>query len=110
MTMFNEREQAFEAKFAQDETFRFLVTARRDKLFAHWAGERLGVPGEEIEAMTAAALSVRDGPGHDERMLAHMARVFEQHGVLSERGILAEALGDCAARAKAQMLEGPHFL
>ena len=34
MTTFQEREQAFEAKFAHDEEFRFLVTARRVKLFA----------------------------------------------------------------------------
>jgi hypothetical protein len=40
MTTFEDRERAFEAKFAHDEEFRFLVTARRDKLFAQWAGQR----------------------------------------------------------------------
>jgi hypothetical protein len=45
--MFHERERAFEAKFAHDEEFRFRVGARRDRLFAEWAAEMLGLSREE---------------------------------------------------------------
>jgi hypothetical protein len=43
---FHEREQAFEAKFAQDEEFRFLVAARRDKLLDRWAAAALGLSSQ----------------------------------------------------------------
>lgn len=107
MTMFNEREQAFEAKFAHDAEIRFRLGARRDKLFAHWAGERLGVPGAEVEAMTAAVLSVRDGAGHDERLLHLIATVFADHGVPAEPQGLIAALAECERVAEAQFAAEP---
>ena len=42
MSMFEDRERSFKAKYAHDEEFRFLVTARRDKLFAHEIAGQLG--------------------------------------------------------------------
>lgn len=110
MTTFNERELAFEAKFAHDEEFRFLATARRDKLFAHWVAERIGAVGEAVASMTAAALSVRDGPGHDGRMLEHMAGVVAAHGGGLDAAALAAGMADCAAVARQQLLEGPHVV
>jgi hypothetical protein len=50
MTLFNEREDAFEKQFAHDEELRFKATARRNKLLGLWAAERLGKSGEEAEA------------------------------------------------------------
>ena len=57
MTTFQDRERAFEAKYAHDEEFRFLVTARRDKLFAQWAAEQLGLKPESKADLTAAMLA-----------------------------------------------------
>lgn len=48
MSVFDERERAFEAKFAHDEAVRFRVHARRDKLLGLWAGERLGRSGPAL--------------------------------------------------------------
>lgn len=45
MTTFNEREQAFEAKFAHDEEMQFKARARRNKLVGLWAAELLGKSG-----------------------------------------------------------------
>lgn len=58
MTTFHEREEAFEAKFAHDEEFRFLVTARRDKLFARWAAAKLSMSTERTDALTNAVLVI----------------------------------------------------
>ena len=49
MTLFNEREDAFEKQFAHDEELRFKATARRNKLLGLWVAERLGKSGEEAE-------------------------------------------------------------
>lgn len=42
MTTFDNRETAFENKYAHDEDVRFKVTNRRNKLLGLWAAERLG--------------------------------------------------------------------
>lgn len=42
MTSFDNRETAFENRYAHDEDVRFKVTNRRNKLLGLWAAERLG--------------------------------------------------------------------
>ena len=107
MTTFQEREQAFEAKFAYDEEFRFLVLARRDKLFARWAAGRLGLTGQDEAGLTASVLALRGGPGHDEAVLRHVAQAFSGRGVGVGRPELASALDRCAAQARQQLLDDP---
>ena len=45
MTNLNDREAAFESKFAHDEELRFKATARRNKLLGLWAAGLLGKSG-----------------------------------------------------------------
>ena len=108
MTTRQERERAFEAKFAHDEEFRFLVTARRDKLFAGWAAKRFHLSGPAAADLTASVLAVRDGAGHDERLLLHMRDALAGHGHHLQPGELAAALDACAAQAREQLLQSPH--
>ena len=46
MTTFDDREHAFEAKFAHDAELQFKVEARRNKLAGLWAAALLGLEGE----------------------------------------------------------------
>ncbi|MCV2864166.1 DUF1476 domain-containing protein [Albidovulum sediminicola] len=50
MTTFDERENAFENKFAHDEELRFKAEARRNKLLGLWAAGLLGKAGDEAAA------------------------------------------------------------
>ena len=50
MTTFDEREKAYERKFAHDEELRFKSTVRRNKLIGLWAAEKLGLSGDDAEA------------------------------------------------------------
>lgn len=54
MTTFNDRETAFEAKFASDEAMEFKAQARRDRMLALWAGELMGLGGSDLENYVAA--------------------------------------------------------
>ena len=47
MTTFDDREKAFETKFAHDSEMQFRAEARRNKLLGLWAAELLGKSGEE---------------------------------------------------------------
>jgi hypothetical protein len=50
MATFDDREQAYERKFAHDEELRFRATARRNKLLGLWVAEKLGLEGEKANA------------------------------------------------------------
>ena len=50
MTTFDDRERAFETKFAMDEAQAFKVISRRNKALGLWAGGLLGKEGQELDA------------------------------------------------------------
>lgn len=50
MTTFDERERAFETKFALDAEQEFKAVSRRNRLLGQWAGEQLGLSGEALES------------------------------------------------------------
>ncbi len=107
MTTFHEREQAFEAKFAHDQEFRFLVTARRNKLLAGWLADRLHLQAAERVGLMAAVLQVRDGTGHDELLLNHVMQVASQYRGGIRVNELEAALASCAVQARQQLLDMP---
>lgn len=47
MSTFDDREHAFEAKFAHDAEMQFKAEARRNKLAGLWAAELLGKSGQD---------------------------------------------------------------
>jgi hypothetical protein len=49
MTTFDERERAFETKFARDQEMQFRVHARRDRLLGLWAAELMGLTSVEAD-------------------------------------------------------------
>ena len=54
MTSFDNREKAFEDRFAQDAYLKFKAEARRNKMLGAWAAEKLGLTGDEAEAYVNA--------------------------------------------------------
>jgi hypothetical protein len=66
-TTFDERERAFEAKFAHDEEMQFRAGARRNKLLGLWAAELLGKKGEEANAYALEVVKADlSEPGHED--------------------------------------------
>ena len=55
MSSFDDREQAFEKKFAHDAELQFKVEARRNKLLGLWAA---GLLGKDADAAAAYATEV----------------------------------------------------
>jgi hypothetical protein len=50
MTQFEDRERAFESKFAHDEEMKFRITARRNRLLGQWAARKMGLSEAEADA------------------------------------------------------------
>ena len=78
MTQFDDRERAFEAKYARDEEMQFRITARRNRLLGQWAARQMGL--SEAEADSYAKDVVRSD--------------FEEAG---EHDVIRKVLGDLTA-------------
>ncbi|MCB1519957.1 MAG: DUF1476 domain-containing protein [Hyphomicrobiaceae bacterium] len=50
MTSFDNREKSFEKKFAHDAELKFKAESRRNKMLAEWAGAKLGLSADAMEA------------------------------------------------------------
>ena len=50
MSSFDDRENAFENKFAHDAEMQFKAEARRNKLLGLWAADLMGKTGDEAQA------------------------------------------------------------
>lgn len=67
MGTFDDRDQAFENKFAHDKELLFKATARRNKLLGLWAAEKLGKSGESAqEYAKEVVMADFEEPGDDD--------------------------------------------
>ncbi len=67
MSGFDEREDAFEKKFAHDEALQFKATARRNKLLGLWVAEKLGLNGDEADEYAKSVVrSDFEEPGEED--------------------------------------------
>lgn len=101
MTSFDDRENAFEAKFAHDADMQFRAEARRNKLLGLWAAELLGKSGDEATdyAMTVVAADFEEAGSDDvvRKVAADLAGHADEAQI---RAKLAEML----ALAKTQLM------
>ncbi len=67
MTTFDDREHAFEAKYAHDEEMKFKAEARRNKLLGLWAAELLGKSADEAAEYARAVIKADfEEAGHED--------------------------------------------
>ena len=81
MTTFNDREKAYEKKFAQDEELRFKATARRNKLLGRWAADKMRLPEDQVEGYAKdVVLADLEEPG-EEDVFRKIRKDFDDKGV-----------------------------
>ena len=67
MTTFDDRENAFESKYAHDEEMMFKAVARRNKLLGLWAAGLMGKSGDEAnEYAKTVVLADFEEAGHED--------------------------------------------
>ncbi|MEO1911538.1 MAG: DUF1476 domain-containing protein [Paracoccus sp. (in: a-proteobacteria)] len=67
MTTFDDRERAYEAKFAHDADLRFKAEARRNRLLGEWAAGLLDKSGDEARAYAMTVVtSDFEEPGEED--------------------------------------------
>ncbi len=106
MTTFDNREAAFENKFALDEELRFKATARRNKLFGLWAAEQLGKSGTEAEAYAKSVVMADFEEAGDDDVLRKVRADLEGAGRTQGDGELRRVMTELLERAITEVQAG----
>ncbi|MFG5382112.1 DUF1476 domain-containing protein [Yoonia sp. R2-816] len=101
MSTFDDREHAFEAKFAHDAEMQFKAEARRNKLLGLWAADLMGKSGDEAQVYAQDVIkSDFEEPGHEDVY----RKVSGDLGDLADETTIRTKMAELMAEAKAQLL------
>ncbi|WP_207461784.1 DUF1476 domain-containing protein [Azospirillum sp. SYSU D00513] len=104
MTLFDEREQAFENQFSHDQDLMFRVRVRRDRLAGLWAAGLLGKRGAEAESYARDLVEADVGTAGPHDVMERLSRDLHERGVgLTERQ-MAKELSRISAEARRQVM------
>jgi hypothetical protein len=105
MTTFNDREAAFEAKFAHDADLEFKVTARRNKLVGMWAAEKMGLTPEEADSYAKSVVQADFEEAGDEDVVRKLLGDLTSAGIETDEAEVRTALSDQMVLARRQFIE-----
>ncbi len=105
MTTFDDRERAFEAKFALDEEMAFRVTARRNRLVGQWAAAKMGLTAEETDAYSKAVVQADFEEAGDEDVIRKLLGDLTAAGVEIDEAAVRAALEAQTIEARRQLME-----
>ena len=102
MTTFEERENAFESKFAHDAEMQFKAEARRNKLLGLWAADLMGMSGADAADYATSVIKADfEEAGHEDvyRKLAG------DLGDKADEATIRKKIATLMAQAKAQLMD-----
>lgn len=105
MTTFDDRERAFETKYARDEEMAFRVVARRNKLLGHWAAGLMKLTPEEADAYAKAVVQAEFEEAGDEDVVRKLLGDLTAAGVEVDDAMVRKAIDDQAVEARRQLME-----
>ena len=105
MTSFDDRERAFEAKFARDEEMQFRILARRNRLLGEWAARLMGLNDAEAETYAKDVIRADFEEAGDEDVVRKVLGDLTSAGVDADESRIREALGHKAVEARRQIIE-----
>lgn len=101
MTTFDDRESAFENKFAHDEEMNFKAEVRRNKLVGLWAAELLGKTGDDANAYAREVIN----SDFEEAGIEDVVRkVTGDLGDLADADTVRQKMAELLAEAKNQIM------
>lgn len=102
MSQFDERENAFENKFAHDAEMQFKAEARRNKLLGLWAAELMGKSGDEADAYAKEVIKSDFEEAGDEDVYR---KVSGDLGDAASEADIRAKMAELLVVAKAQLME-----
>ncbi|MFS0772340.1 DUF1476 domain-containing protein [Sphingomonas sp. 1P08PE] len=104
MTTFDDRERAFEAKFARDDEMAFRITARRNRLLGQWAATQMRLTPEETDAYAKAVVQADFEEAGDDDVIRKVVGDLTAAGIETDEATVRVALNDVAIEARRQLM------
>lgn len=105
MTTFDDRERAFEAKYAHDQDMAFRVTARRNKLVGQWAAAQMGLTPEETDSYAKAVVQADFEESGDDDVIRKLLGDLLAAGIETDEATVRAALATQTIEARRQLME-----
>lgn len=105
MTTFDDRERAFETKFARDEEMQFRVVARRNRLLGQWAAEQMRLTPEETDAYAKSVVQADFEEAGDEDVIRKLISDLTAASVEIDEGAVRKAIDDKTVDARRQLMQ-----
>ena len=106
MTLFDERERAFESLFVHEEEMRFRALARRNQLFARWAADQLRLGPTKSHAYIRAFVNVAVQRERASTLISRVRDDFRAEGLEISDERIGAALARTTAEAARQVRTG----
>ena len=101
---FEDREKAFESKWAHDEELRFKIVARRNKLLGLWAAEQMGISGEAAAEYAKEVVRADFEESGEEDVFRKVHKDFEANGIARSDHAIRVKMEELLATAADQVL------
>ena len=105
MTTFDERERAFETRYARDQELQFKITARRNRLLGEWAARLMGLTEAEADAYAKEVVRADFDEAGDEDVNRKLIGDLTSAGVDTDETKVREALEHKSVEARRQFIE-----
>jgi hypothetical protein len=105
MSTFDDRERAFETKYARDQEMQFKVTARRNRLLGHWAARLMGLTEAEADAYAKEVVRADFEEAGDEDVIRKLIGDLTSAGVDVDESKIRQALEHKTVEARRQLME-----
>jgi len=99
MTTFDDREKAYEKKFAHDADLKFKAESRRNKALAEWAGAKMGLSGAVLEDYIRAVRKADLAEKGDDDVFAKVKGDLVAKGVAVADADIRKFMGEAFAKA-----------
>lgn len=109
MTQFDDRERAFEAKFARDEEIQFRIAARRNRLLGEWAARQMGLTNEEAESYAKDVIRSDFEEAGEHDVIRKVLSDLTAAGVDIDEEKVREALRNKEIDARRQIIESTNL-
>src|SRR3954469_24004690 len=109
MTQFDDRERAFEAKYARDEEMQFRITARRNRLLGQWAARRMGLTEAEADAYAKDVVRADFEEAGEHDVIRKLLGDLTAAGVDCDEDSIREALRNKEIEARRQIIEASNL-
>ncbi len=105
MSQFDDRERAFETKFARDEEMQFRIIARRNRLLGEWAAGLMGLSDAEKDAYAKDVVRADFEEVGDEDVIRKLLGDLTAADVEIDDARIREALEHKTVDARRQLME-----